>query len=134
MENKVLNVDDLAKKFGNDISDYIRNWMRGLDADDMDFHKYRMRLLSYSIDAKTVTERLIMLAEKTSTKLKFDIVEATCDKIMGDSVARYIFARIMITLNETYSKILEYESDRVKSEINVLRERTLGLKTRIGQH
>lgn len=134
MENKPLPIDILATRLGNDISEYIRNWMRGAKAEDIDFHRYRMRLFSLTSTADSVTEKLVMLADKTSPRLRFEILEVTGDKVMGESISRYIFARIMVILNESYQKVLEHEVDRVKSEINILLDRSSGLKTKIGQH
>lgn len=134
METKQIPVDVLALKFGTDVVDYLRNWMRGNHAEDIDFHRYRMKLLTSFADADTTSEKIIMLASKASPNLRFDVIEYVSDKIMGESIARYIFGKVMIRLNEEFKKILEYEADKVGSEINVLNQRISGLKTKIGQH
>lgn len=134
METKPLSVDDLAIKFGNDIIDYLHRWMRDNYAEDTDFHRYRMRLLTSFADAESTSEKLIMLSVKISPSLKFRIMELVSDKIMGESMARYIFAKIMIKLNQEYKKILEFEADKVGAEINNLNNRVTGLSAKIGQH
>jgi hypothetical protein len=129
-----MSVDVLAIKFSNDVVDYIRNWMRGARAEDLDFHKYRMRLLLSLSEASTTMEKLVLLLDKTSSRIKFAVLEALSDKGLGEAISKYIFARLMIALNEEYRKILDHESDRVKSEIYILLERSSGLKTKIGHH
>jgi hypothetical protein len=79
-------------------------------------------------------EKLVLLLDKTSSRIKFAVLEALSDKGLGEAISKYIFARLMIALNEEYRKILDHESDRVKSEIYILLERSSGLKTKIGHH
>lgn len=134
MTIKPLPIDLLATKIGNDVVDYLRNWMRGASADDVDFHRYRMRLLSSLSDANSTTEKLTLLIEKINPRMKFDVLDAISDKIMGESLAKYIFARIMIIINEEYRKLLENEADKVKSENNSLIQRTSDLKVKIEHH
>jgi len=134
MDQKQIPVDVLALKFGNDVTEYILNWMRGSHAEDVDFHRYRMRLLTSFADAESTSDKIIMLANKASPNIKFDVVEYVSDKVMGESMARYIFGKVMIRLNEEYKKILEHEADKIRSEIGVLHQRISGLKTKIDQH
>jgi hypothetical protein len=134
METRPMPVDMLAIKFGNDVVDYIRNWMRGANAEDVDFHRYRMKLLTSLSGSNSTTDKIIILSSKVSPGLAFDVIEIVSDKIMGESIARYIFGKIMIRLNEEFKKILEYESDKVGSEINVLNQRISGLRKKIDQH
>jgi hypothetical protein len=134
METKQLSIDVLSLKLANDVVDYIHNWMRGNHAEEIDFHRYRMKLLTSFHEANSVSEKIIMLANKASPTIKFDVVEAVSDKIMGESMARYIFGKVMIRLNEEFKKILEHEVDKTSSEISNLHNRVSGLKTKIGQH
>jgi hypothetical protein len=131
---KQLPVDKLALEFGNDMVDYIRNWMRGNHAEDIDFHRYKMRLLTSLSDVESVSEKIMILAAKSSREVKFSISEYVRDKLMGEAIARYIFGKIMIRLNEEYKKILELEADKTSAEIHTLSNRLSGLKNKIGQH
>lgn len=127
-------VDQIANKFAQDVVEFMRVWMNTNNAEDIDFHKYRMRLLYHVNSSNTTSEKLIMLMDKTQTKIKFDILENISDKVMGESVAKFIFSKVMIALNEQYRKILEHELDRVRSETSVLIEKSTGLQNKIGQH
>lgn len=129
-----MSIDNLALRFGNDVVEYIGNWMRGAGADDVDFHRYRMRLFSAFSAANSSSEKLILLINKVSPRMKFELLEVISDKVMGESISRYIFARIMVALNEAYRKALDHEIDRVKAEINTLQQRTSELKVKIDHH
>jgi hypothetical protein len=134
MEKPELSVDLLSLKLSKDIIDYIKNWMRGNYAEDIDFHRYRMKLLSSLSDAETSSDKLIMLTQKVSPKLKFNVMELVADGTMGESMARYIFGKIMLNINLEYKKILEHEADKIGAEVNVLLNRVSNLKDKIDQH
>lgn len=134
MEAKQISVDTLALRLGKNVVDYILNWMRGAPADSIDFHRYRMRLLTSLSDADSVSEKIIILTEKTSPALKFDLMECIGDKVMGEAISKYIFGKVMLCLNDEYRKILDHELDRVKAEINTLNQRTSELKVKIDHH
>lgn len=134
MDQKTLPVDQLALRFSTEIVKHVRAWMDANYAEDLDFHKYRMRLLTSLGEDNSAKEKLENLLDKILTKLRFDLIEAISDKTMGEAIAKFIFSKIIISLNEEYHKILEYEADRVKSEIHILNEKASGLKTKIGQH
>lgn len=134
MEEKKLTLDLLALRLGRDIVDYILNWMRGNHAEEADFHRYRMKLLFSLADETTSAGKIIALTKKTAPDLVFDVREYVSDKVLGESIARYIFSKIMLRLNEKYKKILEFEAEKIGAEINVLNQKMAGLKVKIGQH
>ena len=131
---KPLTIDQIVLRFSQDVLEYLKSWMNTHNADDIDYHRYRMRLLYSLNEANSTSEKLIMLMDKVGTKIKFDILENISDKVMGESVAKYIFSKLMIHLNEQHRKILEHELDRVRAETSVLLEKASGLHGKIGQH
>lgn len=134
MQTKIMPVETLAEKFSDDVLKYLRNWMRISHADDLEFHYFRMRLLEQMADFSTSVDKLNFLVNKVETNFGFDIVESISDKILGDNVAKYIISIVMIKFNKEYSKILEHETDRVKSESNILSNKSNQLKNIIGSH
>jgi|688.fasta_scaffold1029100_1 hypothetical protein len=131
---KSIPIDQIALKFSSDVVDHIKTWMRLSSAEDMEFHKYRMKFLSTIESSHNTSERLVSLMVRVSTSVKFEIMEAISDKAMGEYTAKYIFSKLLYAFNEEYRKALDHEMDRVKSENNILLERASGYKNKLDHH
>jgi hypothetical protein len=129
---KPLDINIISHHLSGEVLTWIRMAMKKNQSDELEFHRYRMVILSS--DADTPAERLIELCNKVSSKMKFDIIENVSDKILGEAVARYIFSRIMLSLNDEYRKIVDHELDRVTAESKILLERSESYKKRISHH
>jgi len=127
-------IDAVVKKFNSEVIEYIRAWMKSNQAEDIEYHRYRMKLFSSLYEANSTSEKLVMLLDRVRSRCAFEILEAISDGAMGDSMAKYIFSSLMIAVNEEYRKNVEHELDRVKAETNVLLQRAAELKKRIGHH
>lgn len=127
-------IEQIALSLSTDVYNYIVKWMKDCHAENHDFHRFRMRLLCSINEHQTTVEKLLSLVEKVNSKNGFDIYEAVSDKIMGESVARYIMSCIMLRLNDEYLKTLDHEIDRVTAENNILNKRHSELKIKIGHH
>ena len=129
---KPIDINIISLHRSGEVLTWIRMAMKKNQSDELEFHRYRMVILSS--DADTPAERLIELCNKVSSKMKFDIIENVSDKILGEAVARYIFSRIMLSLNDEYRKIVDHELDRVTAESKILLERSESYKKRISHH
>lgn len=127
-------IESISISLSTEVYGYIQSWMKECHAENADFHRYRMKLL-YSINSheKTV-DKLISLIERVNSKNGFDIYEVISDKMMGESIAKYILSCIMLKLNDEYIKSLDHEIDRVMAENNILNKRHSELKIKIGHH
>jgi hypothetical protein len=127
-------VDKVAEELSQDVIDHIHRWMKLSYAEDIKFHYFRMRLLEGLNSENKIGKKLISLCEKITTKTTFDIIQIVSDKLMGDSVAKYIFAKIIIALNTHYLKIIDAEEDKIKAENVMIGNKLLKLKNKISQH
>ncbi len=130
----MMSVDLITLRFASEVVEHLRSSMAEDFAREVEFHQYRMTLLLSVSDAPTTPDKLHALADMMKSKLKFDLIEITSDKSMGDAIAKYIFSKIVLALNNEWRMILEYELDRTISETNVLLEKQSNFKDKIGQH
>ena len=127
-------LDNLAHKFSGEIYKYIKNWMKVSYGEDLEFHYYKMKLMESMYDSQTAVERVKFLISKIETEHEFDLIESMSDKLMGENVAKYILSIVMMSLNNEYLKLLEFETDRVKSENNNLLNKSFNLKNKLASH
>lgn len=127
-------LESISLSFATDVYHYLQSWMKECHAENADFHRFRMRLLCSINDHEKTVDKLLSLVEKVNSKNGFDIYEVISDKIMGESIAKYILSCIMLRLNDEYLKTLDHEIDRVTVENNILNKRHSELKIKIGQH
>jgi len=113
----MIRLDTLCAEFTEEVIIFIKEWMKIGQADEINFHKYRMRLLAQITqgDDSTIV-RLLTLCKKSGARSSFDIQEIVSDKMIGDATAKYIFAKLLIGLNNEYLDLLEKESDIIKAE------------------
>ena len=127
-------IDKLSEELADDVINHLIKWMGLTASEDIKFHFYRMRLLESMNSEPLMAKKLLLLCDRITTKCKFDTAQAVSDKVMGEQVARYIFARILLKMNEHYLKILELEADKIKAENNSVGMKVIQLKTKIEQH
>jgi hypothetical protein len=130
----MVTIDVVAMKFSEDVIRHIKKMMSEQFTRDIDFHEFRMNLLCAFSDIASTTDKLHALADEVNSVSRFDLIEVTSDRAMGESIARYIFSKLMVALNEEWLKILDHELDRTKSEIISIREKQTGFKEKIGRH
>ncbi len=133
MENK-NNIEVLASKISLEVLSFIRKWMQTSRAEDIEFHYYRMNLLTAMTNYDLSTSKIDYLINKANSKYKFEVAEVTSDKLMGEHMAKYLLSLIILSLNEEYSKLLEHEIDRVKSENGILVKKSYTLKNILSSH
>jgi hypothetical protein len=128
----MIRIDTLCAEFTEEVIVFIKEWMKIGQADEINFHRYRMRLLAQITqeDDSTIV-RLLTLCKKSGARSSFDIQEIVSDKMIGDSTARYIFAKLLVGLNNEYLDLLEKESDNIKAENHVLKEKADKLYAKI---
>lgn len=130
-----MNLDQLSQKLTTEVVIFIREWLKISSEQETSFYHYRTKLLKMvSRTGATTAQRLMMLCDRSGARVNFDIQEVTSDKVMGEAVARYIFAKLLIGLNAEYSKILEREKDNINSENQSLEREERELSTRLGVH
>lgn len=127
-------VQTISINFSNIVIIYIKEWMSNNHAEDIDFHRYRMKLLLSLGDNNSASEKLLILLDKIPYKQKFDLIHIISDKMMGEKIAKFIFAKIIVDINNEFKKILEMERDKIKSEINLLIQKSNKLKIKINHH
>ena len=134
MQMKMMPVEQLADVFSDEVLNYLRDWMKNSYAEDVEFHQYKMSLFEQVSFYASPSEKLKHILNKINTKYKFELVYCLSDKIMGESVAKYIISVMMLKFNNAYAQILEYEVDRVNSENNILMNKSKQLKNIIASH
>lgn len=128
----MIRIDTLCAEFTEEVIVFIKEWMKLGQADEINFHKYRMRLLSQiAQDDDSVIVRLLTLCKKSGARSSFDIQEVISDKMIGDTTARYIFAKLIEGLNNEYLSLLEKESDIIKAENNKIVKRATALYSKM---
>lgn len=128
----MIRLDTLCAEFTEEVIVFIKEWMKIGQADEINFHKYRMRLLAQITqeDDSTVI-RLLTLCKKSGARSSFDIQEIVSDRMIGDSTAKYIFAKLLEGLNNEYLDLLEKESDNIKAENHILTKKADQLYSKI---
>ena len=134
MNEKTISLDILAQKISQDVVEYIRNWMRVAQAEDIDYHSFRMKFLNTIYNHSTSIEKLNHIMGRIDTKFSFELNEYLSDRIMGEQTARYIFSHVLMALNKEYAKKLEYECDRINTENRILSKRAEELKVKLSHH
>jgi len=130
----MLPIELIAKNLADEVVSYIRSQMEDSMARETEFHEFRMNFLYRFSDNPTTTEKLYSVADSIKSPHRFDLVEITSDKNMGESLSRFIFSKVILRMNEEWKKILEYELDRVNAETNTLLAKHSVFRDKIGQH
>ena len=134
MKSDRITIDTIAHKFSQAVVAHLHAWMNANDAEDIDFHRYRMKLLTSLGDDNSATEKLLSLINRVPFPERFELVQIISDKIMGDKIAKFIFANVIIDINAEFKKILDMESDKINAEIKMLIEKTGNIKIKLAHH
>jgi gas vesicle protein len=130
-----MKLEDICNQLSREVIIFLKEWIKVCEETEASFHKYRMRLLDMSSkEGNDVSSKLIAVCKKSGARVHFDIKEVISDKLIGESTASYIFAKLIQSLNHEYMDILEREMDIVKNENERMKDKINNMSVRLGVH
>ena len=130
-----MKLDEVCSQLSKEVIIFIKEWIKISGEDEASFHRFRMKLLDMASKSGPKTkDKLIELCKRSGARIEFELKEVVSDKLIGDTVAGYIFARLILALNYEYLDILERESEVMKRENDQLKVTVERMSNRLGVH
>lgn len=130
-----MKLEEMCSQLSKEVIIFIKEWIKISGEDEASFHRFRMKLLNMaSKSGPTTKDKLMELCRRSGARVEFDIRQVVSDKLIGDSVAGYIFARLILALNYEYLDILEREKEVMSRENESLKSTIDRMSNRLGVH
>jgi hypothetical protein len=130
-----VNLNEICVQLSREVIIFLKEWLKICEEPESMFHKYRMRLLEIAAnEGSDISTKLLAVCKKSGARVHFEIKEVISDKLIGESTASYIFAKLIESLNYEYMDILEREMDVVKNENDRMKDKITNMSIRLGVH
>lgn len=130
-----MKLEEICSQLSKEVIIFIKEWIKISGEEEASFHRFRMKLLDMAAKSGPKTkDKIIELCKRSGARIEFELREVVSDKLIGESVAGYIFARLILALNYEYLDILERESEVMKRENDQLKVTVERMSNRLGVH